>query len=102
MGSHPSRGNDSMVPDRPIARLDVTDSAGSLRLGLRDLWASDFPLHGGYVEIPVDFHIFKPATSLEFRVHWHGEVELALDRVRIFALKNGGTHTLEWPLSPGA
>jgi hypothetical protein len=102
MGSHPTRNNDSMVPDRPIARLDVTDGGGSLRLGLRDLWASDFPLDGGYVEIPVDFHIFEPATGLEFRVHWYGEVELALDRVRIFALKNGGAHTLEWPLSPGA
>jgi hypothetical protein len=102
MGNHPARAADGMVPNKPVARLDVTDRGGSLRLGLRDLWASDFLLDGGYVEIPVDFHIFEAVTGLEFRVHWNGEVELALDRVRVFALLNGGAQNLEWPLSPGA
>ncbi len=101
MGAHPQRSVDGAVPDRPLARLDVTDKGGDLLLGVRDLWASDFGLDGAWVEIPVDFHLFVPAQGLEVRVQWYGEVELALDRVRVFALRAEGAQTAAWPLTGG-
>ena len=86
MGEPVDDGGDNILPDRPIARLDVTDRAGTLYLGLRDIWPSDFSDAGHYVDVPVDFHLFKPAQGLEFRVKWHGEVDLVLDRVQLWQL----------------
>ena len=89
-GDHPARSSQGVLPDRPIARLDVADQMGTVRLGLRDIWASDFAAPDQYQEIPVDFHIFEPAQGIEFRVEWYGDVTLALDRVWVFQLQEGG------------
>ena len=51
--------DDNVLPDQPIAHLDVTDRGGTLRLGMRDIWPSDFSAVDQYVEIPVDFHLFE-------------------------------------------
>ena len=92
-------GDDDVLPDQPIAQLDVTDKGGTLGLGLRDIWPSDFTGTGEYVEIPVDFHLFDPAQGVEFRVKWHGEVDLALDRVQVWQLQNISTRTtIDWAL----
>ena len=91
--------DDSVLPDQPIAHLDVTDKGGTLRLGLRDIWPSDFTDADEYVEIPVDFHLFNPAEGIEFRVKWFGEVDLALDRVQLWQLQNISTRTtIDWTL----
>ncbi|MBI1297983.1 hypothetical protein GC175_23865 [bacterium] len=92
---------DSVQLHRPLARLDITDRFSTVRLGLRDLWLSDFPLEGGYTEIAVDFHLFEPPTGLEFRVQWFGNVDLAFDRVQVYRLLNGGVRNLDWPLTTG-
>ncbi len=70
----------------PLARLDVTDNDGVTLLGLRDLRASDFVANGAYTPIAVDFHLFDPPSSLEFRVHWPGTIGLAYERVEIWQL----------------
>lgn len=91
--------NDNVLPDQPIAHLDVTDKGGTLRLGLRDIWPSDFTSAGEYVEIPVDFHLFNPVEGIEFRVKWFGEVDLALDRVQLWQLQNISSRTkIDWAL----
>ena len=91
--------DDSVLPDQPIAHLDVTDKGGTLRLGLRDIWPSDFTDADEYVEIPVDFHLFNPVEGIEFRVKWFGEVDLALDRVQLWQLQNISTRTtIDWAL----
>jgi hypothetical protein len=92
---------ESVQLHRPVARLDITDRFSTVRLGLRDLWLSDFPLEGGYTEIAVDFHLFEPPTGLEFRVQWFGNVDLAFDRVQVYRLLNGGTRNLDWLLTTG-
>ncbi len=99
-GSAASR-SEAIQTDRPLARLDVTDHFGDLRLGLRDLWLSDFPLDDGYAEIAVDFYIFEPPTGLEFRVQWFGEVDLAFDRIQVYRLIDGGVQNVSWPLTVG-
>lgn len=76
-----------LLPDQPIARLDVTDVGGTVRLGLRDLWPSDFDPASPFTHIPVDFHIFNPPEGLEFRVHWMGQANLSLAQVEIFRLQ---------------
>jgi hypothetical protein len=101
IGGDAAHATNQMLPDRPIARLDVTDNGGELRLGLRDVWATDFPQGEGYVDLGVDFHLFQPAAGIEFRVHWHGAVDLALDRVEVFRIFKGGAQTVIWPLSIG-
>ncbi len=99
MGEPDDDDNDNVLPDQPIARLDVTDKGGTLGLGLRDIWPSDFTGAGEYVEIPVDFHLFNAVEGLEFRVKWHGEVDLALDRVRLWQLQDITTRrTFDWAL----
>ncbi len=97
----PARASDGVLPDQPIARLDVTDRKGKRPLGLRDIWPSDFSAVGEYVDIPVDFHLFEPVAGLEFRVEWHGEVDLALDRVQLWQLQlpNVVNRSIDWPLS---
>jgi len=91
--------DDSVLPDQPIAHLDVTDKGGTLRLGLRDIWASDFTDANEYVEIPVDFHLFNPVEGIEFRVKWFGDVDLALDRVQLWQWQNISSRTtIDWPL----
>ncbi len=92
-------GDDNALPDQPIAHLDVTDKGGTVRLGLRDIWASDFTDANEYVEIPVDFHLFNPVEGIEFRVKWFGDVDLALDRVQLWQLQNISTKTkIDWAL----
>ena len=77
----------------------MTDKGGTERLGLRDIWPSDFSDADEYVEIPVDFHLFTPVQGIEFRVKWFGEVDLALDRVQLWQLQNVSTRTtIDWPL----
>ena len=99
MGEPTDDGDDNVLPDRPIAHLDVTDKGGTLRLGMRDIWPSDFTAAGEYVEIPVDFHLFEPAQGVEFRVKWLGEVDLALDRIQVWQLQNISTRArIDWPL----
>ncbi|MBI3958208.1 MAG: hypothetical protein HY328_05315 [Chloroflexi bacterium] len=101
-GEHPARSAEGVLPDRPIARLDVADQMGTLRLGLRDIWASDFAGADRYQEIVVDFHLFEAAQGLEFRVQWYGEVTLALDRVWVWQLQSGGGElTRAWRLGSG-
>lgn len=91
--------DDNVLPDQPIAHLDVTDKGGTLRLGLRDIWASDFTDANEYVEIPVDFHLFNPVEGIEFRVKWFGDVDLALDRVQLWQWQNISSRTtIDWPL----
>ncbi len=91
--------DDNVLPDQPIAHLDVTDKGGTERLGLRDIWPSDFSDADEYVDIPVDFHLFNPVKGIEFRVKWFGEVDLALDRVQLWQLQNVSTRTtIDWPL----
>lgn len=100
IGTHPAaRSPESVLPDQPIARLDVTDRGGELLLGLRHIWPSDFAATGAYAEIPVDFHLFEPVEGLEFRVQWHGEVDLALDRVQLWQLQEQTDGTVDWPLT---
>ena len=99
MGEPPATDDsDNALPDQPIAQLDVTDRGGTERLGLRDIWPSDFTAAGQYVDIPVDFHLFKPTEGLEFRVKWHGEVDLALDRIQLWQLQNISSGRIDWPL----
>lgn len=99
MGEPDDDDNDNVLPDEPIARLDVTDKGGVLGLGLRDIWPSDFPAAGEYVEIPVDFHLFNAVEGLEFRVKWHGGVDLTLDRVQLWQLQDIATKkTFDWAL----
>lgn len=99
-GQHPARSVEGVLPDRPIARLDVADKLGNLRLGLRDIWASDFAGPDRWQEIGVDFHIFEPLQGLEFRVKWYGEVSLALDSVWVWQLQSGeGAVSRQWPLA---
>ena len=91
--------DDNVLPDQPIAHLDVTDKGGTERLGLRDIWPSDFTDADEYAEIPVDFHLFNPVEGIEFRVKWFGEVDLALDRVQLWQLQNMSTRTtIDWQL----
>ena len=91
--------NNNVLPDQPIAHLDVTDKGGTVRLGLRDIWPSDFTGANEYVEIPVDFHLFNPIEGIEFRVKWFGETDLALDRVQLWQLQNISTKTkIDWAL----
>ncbi|MBX3050876.1 MAG: hypothetical protein KF753_05345 [Caldilineaceae bacterium] len=100
IGEHPVQSANGVLPDDPIARLDVTDQMGDLRLGLRDIWASDFAAPGRYQDIAVDFHIFTPAQGIEFRVKWQGEVTLALDRVWVWQLQKGeGQQNRAWQLN---
>ncbi|MCL4833430.1 MAG: hypothetical protein KJZ86_13385 [Caldilineaceae bacterium] len=102
VGEHPARAADGVLPDRPLARLDVADKQGTVRLGLRDIWASDFAAPDRYQEIAVDFHIFEPAQGIEFRVKWYGEVALALDQVWVWQLQSGtDTQSRSWRLGPG-
>ena len=99
MGESIDDGDDDVLPDQPIAQLDVTDKGGTEKLGLRDIWPSDFPDAGQYIEIPVDFHLFDPAQGIEFRVKWHGEVDLALDRIQVWQLQEISTRTqVDWAL----
>ena len=99
MGEPADDGDDNVLPDQPIAHLDVTDKGGTLRLGMRDIWPSDFTAADQYIEIPVDFHLFEPAEGVEFRVKWHGEVDLALDRIQVWQLQNISTRTqIDWAL----
>lgn len=103
MGHHPARSADGLLPDQPIARLDVADRQGNVRLGLRDIWASDFAGADVYADVPVDFHIFEPADGLEFRVKWYGEVTLALDSVGVWQLQKGdGEQSRSWRLGNGS
>ena len=91
--------DDNVLPDQPIAHLDVTDKGGTVILGLRDIWASDFTNANEYVEIPVDFHPFNPIEGIEFRVKWFGDVDLALDRVQLWQLQNISSKTkIDWAL----
>jgi hypothetical protein len=99
IGGEVAHAANQLLPERPLARLDVTDKGGELRLGLRDIWATDFPAGEGYAEIGVDFHIFQPTEGVEFRVHWRGETDLALDRIQVFRLFKGGAQTISWPLA---
>lgn len=102
VGDHPARAADGLLPDRPLARLDVADQMGSVRLGLRDIWASDFAGPERYAEIPVDFYIFEPTAGIEFRVEWYGDVTLALDRVWVWQLQSGvGEQSSDWRLGSG-
>jgi len=102
-GAHPALSADGLLPDSPIARLDVADQGGAVRLGLRDIWASDFAAPDSYQEIAVDFYLFAPAQGLEFRVRWHGDVTLALDRVWVWQLQAGeGEQYRLWRLGGGA
>lgn len=103
MGVYPARSAEGILPDRPLARLDVADRLGAVRLGLRDIWASDFAETERYAEIAVDFHIFEPSQGVEFRVQWYGDVTLALDRVWVWQLQeSNGELTRAWPLAPGS
>lgn len=79
--------------DHVVARLDVTDEDGEQRLGLRDLWTSDFLTTDHYTPIAVDFHLFTAPRGLEFRVAWPGKVDLALDRVEIWRLPSSDDGT---------
>ena len=98
IGEPEDDGDDDVLPDQPIAQLDVTDKGGTLRLGLRDIWPSDFSDADEYVEIPVDFHLFEPVQGLEFRVKWHGDTDLALDRIQLWQLQNISKGRIDWPL----
>ena len=89
IGDHPARSADGLLPDRPLARLDVADQMGTVQLGLRDIWASDFAGPERYAEIPVDFYIFEASQGIEFRVQWYGDVAMALDRVWVWQLQSG-------------
>lgn len=101
-GVSPAQSSQDLLPGSPIARLDVTDKSGSLLLGLRDIWPSDFATSTNYVDIPVDFYLFDPPEGLEFRVRWHGTMDLALDSVRVWQLHDGGTpQTFDWALNSG-
>lgn len=76
----------SLYPDVVLARLDVTDNEGRTMLGLHDLRPRDFGESRQYRAIPVDFHLFASPSGLEFRVAWHGQTALTLDRVEIWRL----------------
>lgn len=92
---------DTVQADQPLARLDVTDNFGEVRLGLRDLWLSDFPLDGGWAEIAADFYVFDAPLGLEFRVQWFGNVDLAFDRVQVYRLLGSGEQNVEWLFTTG-
>ncbi len=94
-GTPPTSSVTGLVSDTVIARLDVTDEMGEVRLGLRDLRAADFPVSGEYVQISVDFYVFDWAEGLEFRVDWRGNTDLAWDQVQIWTLP-----TASWPDGP--
>ncbi len=94
-GTPPTSSVPGLVSDTVIARLDVTDEMGEVRLGLRDLRAADFSAAGDYVQIGVDFYVFDWAEGLEFRVDWRGNTDLAWDQVQIWTLP-----TASWPDSP--
>lgn len=95
----------SVLPDQPIARLDISDTDRErnkeLQLGLRNIWPSDFATTGQYIDIPVDFHLFEAAKGLEFRVQWYGKIDLALDRVQLWQLQSGTTENVVWDLARG-
>ena len=95
----PAGASDNVLPDQPIARLDVADKGGTVRLGLRDIWPSDFAATGQYVDIPVDFHLFESVQGLEFRVQWYGETDLDLDRIQLWQLQTISSGRVEWPLA---
>jgi hypothetical protein len=87
-------------PAAPIARLDVTDRGGVVRLGLRDLWTSDFANAGAYQPVAVDFHVFDEPDGHEFRIFWPGAVDLALDRVEVWTLPDErwrNEQPVSWP-----
>jgi hypothetical protein len=91
-----------LLPDQPIARLDVTDAGGTVRLGLRDLWPSDFDPASPFTHVPVDFHIFNPPEGIEFRVHWFGQAELSLAQVEVFRLRGAAAQFTPVRLLPAA
>lgn len=86
------------LADHFVARLDVTDAEGENRLGLRDLWTSDFATADHYMPIAVDFHLFTAPQGLEFRVAWPGKVDLALDRVEIWRLPTSSNGDVQFDL----
>ncbi len=94
-GAPPTSPVTGLVSDTVIARLDVTDEMGQVRLGLRDLRAADFLTGDEYTEIGVDFYVFDWADGLEFRVDWRGNTDLALDQVQIWTLP-----TTDWQSGP--
>ena len=94
-GTPPTSSVPGLVSNAVIARLDVTDQLGEVRLGLRDLRAVDFSASGEYVQIGVDFYVFDWADGLEFRVDWRGNTDLAWDQVQIWTLP-----TASWPDGP--
>ncbi len=101
-GVTPSQHPGDLWPDAPIARLDVTDQAGTQLLGLRDVWPSDFVTSTEYAALPVDFHLFDPPEGVEFRVRWYGTMDLALDSVRVWQIRDGGvSESFAWPLATG-
>ena len=101
-GVTPAQHPGDLWPDAPIARLDVTDKAGTQLLGLRDIWPSDFVTSTEYATIPVDFHLFDPPEGVEFRVRWFGTMDLALDSVRVWQIRDGGvSESFAWPLATG-
>ncbi|GEM_PF-979834 len=101
-GVTPAQHPGDLWPDTPIARLEVTDQAGTQLLGLRDVWPSDFVTSTEYAAIPVDFHLFEPPEGVEFRVRWYGTMDLALDSVRVWQIREGGvTESFAWPLATG-
>ncbi len=94
-GTPPTSTVTGLITETVIARLDVTDKMGEVRLGLRDLRAADFPVSGDYVQIDVDFYLFDWAEGLEFRVDWRANTDLAWDQVQIWTLP-----TASWPDGP--
>ncbi len=91
-------GQDRLLADEPVARLDVVDRKGTLLLGLRDIWLSDFGTSDRFQAIPVDFYLFEPPQGLEFRVAWRGQVHLALDRVELWQLRDPLPGLQPWSL----
>ncbi|MEZ4657940.1 MAG: SpoIID/LytB domain-containing protein [Caldilineaceae bacterium] len=87
----------------PVARLDVADDLGNVVLGLRDVTIADLRAEtsAGYTPVAVDFYLFDPPKGLEFRTAWSGQVDLALDRVEIWALPGDewrGAGRIDWPI----
>ena len=87
----------------PVARLDVTDDLGNNVLGLRHVSIADLQAAAepGYAPIAVDFYLFELPTGLEFRTAWFGQVDLALDRVEIWALPTDDWRSsgrIKWPI----
>ncbi len=95
-------GKDLLLPNKPVARLDVVDHLGTEILGLRDIWLNDFAAPNAFQEIPVDFYLFEPPEGLEFRVAWHGDVDLALDQVQVWQIWTADTSQSRlWPIGIG-